>query len=1324
MEHRYFMKVCKSLMAMSFALVLILNGWALYELHVLAEEEDHTVPTVEAVYPECTYEEAGVKYYRPMSGETEEILTLIFTEAYYGKQADASGDPVRPVLHIYKDGAEEDITPYTKWGTFESNQIAVDITLPYDTLGAETEYKITASYSEGYISGTFVLDNQSPKLTDCTIAGDVTITFVVEEKEAYWNPKEWKLTIVDEEDDGRKVADIQGDDAAIVWSSSTESQTGVYTFAGETEKASRYAVLLSYTDKAGNVLILDPTNPLSAGSMDQGVYTSESFILDHAAPVLDMAYTEPVQEVDDISYYADSFEITFEVQEDYVAYVNGTDVTDGLEECVLELYKDGSLIQMPEVAWREENHTYTGTFQIRKDADAHSTDGAYQFYMTYQDTADNKADFESSVLVLDTIAPQIAVSYEVMQGDCSVQNTFGGRDYYNQAMKMVLQVKDANGRYQELQDVLETASVTDAAGNMVTGSFQASVAGIDPDSRTSVSGIVWEFDLSTEANYTILLEYKDLAGNEVHYADEKLTIDTTEPEIELTYEADPSIFLDAVNYLDTGFVFADGKMTIKLLVKDETAGIWRIRYTITDENGKTTDFQKEFAPSEKGIYEISIPLETADFKGSILAEVFDWSQNHTDLNRGYIVESTERHKDTGSVVITTQAKPSRTVKGEKYYNKDVKFNLTFKDTYSGLGKWSYKGGNTLSGSMDYAKAAGSDLSQSPTDAITYEYSKDMTLSASSNNENDIKVTAEYTDNTGHTGKTEAFYNIDVTKPTITVEYDLEDPVDERFFRQARTAKVTIRERNFDKDDVEFTITNTAGKMPSISGWESSGSGDSAKHVCYVTFYADGDYTFTVAFQDLAGNEADYDRVDNFTIDQTKPVLHVTYNNNQSENEFYYNRSRTATIDILEHNFDPAFIDVQITADGASVPSVSRWSRDGDHNVATVTFQADADYTFDIFGTDQAENPLDDYTMDRFVIDQTAPDLEIFDIVHMSANNGEVRPGIRFNDTNINAENTIIHITGYHNGEVKIDGTLLRTSRGMEIKLDDFAYVQELDDLYTMEAAVYDLAGNHSEASVTFSVNRFGSVYAFDDVASQLLDAYYTNQAKKLTITETNVDTLEFKEIICNLNGNLRTLTEGKDYTVRMEGSEASWKQYVYEIQKENFEEEGTYILTIYSEDRAANASDNHTKGKKIEFAVDRTSPSILVSGVEDEGQYRENSREITLDVQDNIRLAEVEVWVDGEKYTYDASDLQNLDGKITIAAKSANHWQTLTVAAKDLAGNGRTLESFRFLVTSDLFIQLFLGKYIHCFLLAVGIIILLSAYFVHRHFGTKYRTKK
>ena len=341
------------------------------------------------------------------------------------------------------------------------------------------------------------------------------------------------------------------------------------------------------------------------------------------------------------------------------------------------------------------------------------------------------------------------------------------------------------------------------------------------------------------------------------------------------------------------------------------------------------------------------------------------------------------------------------------------------------------------------------------------------------------------------------------------------------------------------------------------------------------------------------------------------------------------------------------------------------------------------------------------------MDLTAPELEIFDIEDRSANNGEVRPAVRYFDTNYDPEGTEIVMTGYHTGTVEMAGEKKLQENGMELKLHDFAYEPEMDDLYTMEATVYDLAGNSSEATVQFSVNRFGSVYTFDEATDALIGdrgRNYTNQEQELVITETNVDTLEFQEITCNLNGKLTTLKEGSDYGVSLNGNDSTWKQYTYTIGAHNFTEEGTYILTIYSEDRASNASDNNSKGKKVEFVVDKTKPGIIISGVENNGQYRANSREMTLNVEDNVRLSQVAVSIDGRETVFDAAKIYEADGTFVMDIGSTNHWQEIKVTVTDAAGNEETLDDLRVLVTANMLVQFYRNAKL--FYGSLGIIVL------------------
>ena len=136
-----------------------------------------------------------------------------------------------------------------------------------------------------------------------------------------------------------------------------------------------------------------------------------------------------------------------------------------------------------------------------------------------------------------------------------------------------------------------------------------------------------------------------------------------------------------------------------------------------------------------------------------------------------------------------------------------------------------------------------------------------------------------------------------------------------------------------------------------------------------------------------------------------------------------------------------------------------------------------------------------------------------------------------------------------------------------------------------------------------------------------------------------------------------------DYTVKKEGNDGTWKKYCYTISDVCFQEEGRYYLICASEDRAWNTGDNRMGKQKIEFAVDKSAPFILLTGVEAEGVYQMSERKAVLECRDNLALKEVTVWLNGKKIRENTQEEQE------IILGKAQDWQTLRVVAVDKAGN-------------------------------------------------------
>lgn len=1005
------------------------------------------------------------------------------------------------------------------------------------------------------------------------------------------------------------------------------------------------------------------------------------------------------------AYYKGDIHVTVVMEEDYHPH------RDDQPDVQFVLYKDGNALTgeaFPDFRWTRKDEEETTVFQAEFVL---TEDGKYQIYAAYQDAYGNPmvagdvvqgwaggdgearetlcGTYHSTFLVRDTHAPSVSmclVDRELKEKiDPSMLDEHANRSYFDQEVYLQITVDDCvedrkdcgNVRYQELINALSLRLV-DAAGEPVRdSSLQSAIQSINCG-IIEKEAFVWELPFTMDALYDVSLEgFEDLAGNRAEAKILKVAVDKKNPEIALSYEpVKDEGYVELVESGKDQILFADGAVQITVTVSDDTAGIKNLICSVTGEEDQEENLWKELyhEPTETNgweankRYSFTIPWEEDYGKSILTIRAEDWLGHEASLCKSVVVESEAQHQKTTSAFLETHTVPGRIVNGVPYYNTDIDYTLFLEDRYSGIRSYEvYPGDDPVISEEPKEKDGG----------IIYEYRKNCTLSAADNNRNDVVVLAECIDYTNHRTRVLQSYQIDLNAPILEVRYDRNDPANERYYSDIRVATITVKERNFSPDDVHFTITNTDGIQPSISGWTQKGSGDNASHICTITYEADGDYTFTMEVQDLAGNHTAYEQTDIFTIDRTKPVCTITYDNNQCENVCYYKEKRTAILDLYEHNFESSRISVHMMKDGADCEiQLLNWRSDGDYHVAEVIFDEDGAYTFTVSGADLADNSMEAWPEDFFIIDQTAPELEIRNIENHSANGGVVAPQIIYGDKNLDDTRTEVIYEGYYKGEVSVDEASgeSRSSEEVVITLDDMDYIRENDDLYTLQVVVRDKAGNLAQRKIVFSVNRFGSVYTFGDENTRELfqdGMQYINSPRDIRVIETNVDLLEYKTVICSRDGVLLSMEEGAQYDVEETENEETWKQYVYTIDRCNFEKEGHYTLKLLSRDRAANTSDNDTKGKRMEFVVDTTPPSIVIADIEEDGRYRTACQKASVSIEDNIRLAEAEVYLNDVLVTTygDMGELEARDNLLEISIEEGNEPQRLRVVACDAAGN-------------------------------------------------------
>lgn len=765
---------------------------------------------------------------------------------------------------------------------------------------------------------------------------------------------------------------------------------------------------------------------------------------------------------------------------------------------------------------------------------------------------------------------------------------------------------------------------------------------------------------------------------------------------------------------------------------------YTVDYSVPDSpvySGTTTE-NYTVAEYDSNKHQAIIPIR-GNFKGQIYAWVIDNADNTSikayegtsiDPTKpdGSILEPIVKHESEEHIAFTKNNTSFATRSGSELYATDVPVTITITDTYSGIREieWEvvapYDTENNQSGKVSvnndktFAEGSDTDWKQTKTESnLVTEMQKTITVN---NNSNDIVVLVKMTDRAGNTSEKQIKFSIDKTNPVIEVKYDNNVP-DETYkdiFKANRTATIKITERNFNGKDVIHRITNTDGVIPALSAWEehkNTENPDETYYTATIAYTADGDYTFDISYSDLADNAAEKFAQHKFTIDKTIPTVVVSYDNNSALNGNYYKADRTATITIVEHNFDSSRVNVVGTATdngtALSFPATSTWTSNGDTHTATINYSSDAKYTFDIEFLDMAGNSISDYTPEEFYVDKTAPTLEISGVEDKSANNNTVAPVVTYSDTNFNKDSVNIELSGVNNGKVNYAGSVEDVTNGQKFTYADFEKVQNVDDIYTLTATLTDMAGNETTKTIVFSANRFGSVYTFDSFLKSI-EGKYTNTEQDVVFTETNVDTLDRESIKLKLvkNGTPSDLKEGNDYTITTSGGNGQWSQYKYIVNKALFADDGNYRLTIYSMDAAGNVNENIDESKKAEisFGIDKTNPVIVPIDFESGKQYPVEVKNVKAEVKDNLVLESVKIYLNGEEVEY------KVDGETyTFDIPEVNEKQNAEFVAVDAAGNEYRLPIDDFLVSTNIFVRwynntpLFVGSIIGVVVLAVAI---------------------
>ena len=1020
--------------------------------------------------------------------------------------------------------------------------------------------------------------------------------------------------------------------------------------------------------------------------------------------------------------YANS-DVTYKVTvterflKDITVSINGKDYTlDELETEKTQAslgIKEITKNELPDITKTTDQTEYVFSIVFDKDGKYKvktiATDAAGNTGSDTENDTENKDGFE---FIIDTVAPTLDLTYTAKQNntethlaldpkyDWFAANNATAGDNGTIGITAVLTEENFTAEFADI--AMEATDSTGAAvditdyKNAVTKAVKTQERWTESSTDEGRKYTLALPEIAVDANYKITYSCTDLAGNSLEEITNHVTLDRKNPEGEVKAEdlenngSPAQIWNSLIETITFGY-FGKNNVRVSMASQDATSGVESTQY-LKSADGLTRE-----------------ELENRTDWTSYVSGLSYAANQHLVVYEKVTdkVGNTEYFSTDGIIVDNTSPVPVVTItptspgwgKGVYSAGDYPGFSIRVEDpivndAYAGLKKITYRIENGTTGYVESNTLADENTGLSKA-AHQKVWTGQVSIDPNMFYSNDVKVSVYAEDWSANSVTSQPqTLKVDNKAPIVSFSFDKSDVHNGKYYKNDKTLTITVDERNFDESYLP-RVTSTAGGGYSISGWSHNGE----IHTATVTFSGDSDYTVSYDCYDLAGNKSNTENLEEFTVDKTVPVIKVSYNNNSAQNGNYYKAARTATITVTEHNFDPSKITVSTTASAGGAPSIGGWANSGDTHTANVVFNHDADYTFTVSGLDLAENKAADYAQDKFTVDLKNPEVKITGVKDKSANNGTVAPRISISDMNFIASGVKITLKGVNKGEIKIDSlaSISSSATGMNVIFKDFP--EGMDDIYTLTAKATDKAGNETKSSITFSVNRDGSTYELGSGTKALVDKKYTNKPQDLEITEINVDDLTTIEITYSLDGKIVTLKEGEDYTITKSGEEGQWKKYLYRIKASCFEEEGNYVINIYSEDAAHNSTTNKTKAKTIAFTVDKTAPTMVVSNLTDRGRYKENMHEFTLNVKDNIFLAYVEVYLDGELFKrFEEDEIAQLNGELPVDIASSNQYQTIELVSCDKAGNiskevydpesnAQVPASYRVLVTQNSFVQ-------------------------------------
>lgn len=509
----------------------------------------------------------------------------------------------------------------------------------------------------------------------------------------------------------------------------------------------------------------------------------------------------------------------------------------------------------------------------------------------------------------------------------------------------------------------------------------------------------------------------------------------------------------------------------------------------------------------------------------------------------------------------------------------------------------------------------------------------------------------------------------VFKGDVPVSFSVEDVLNGGTYAGLKTVKVQVLKNGEVTQEKDYDYSPKEDRKHSMDGsiTVDAGKNNSNNVVIRVTAV------------DYAGNQSSSEK--KIAIDITAPRIEVIYDNNSPSNGKYYNNVRTATVKVYERNFDPDGIAMNITGTNGAKPTISGWSvgnksgvSDDNVNICTITYSADADYTFTMSATDLAGNKTNYEKTDEFVIDRTKPVIS----VGFDNNNGKGKyynasrtATITVKEHNFDAKGFTSAIKAYLEGKGIAAPSVSGWSNNGDTHTATIHFANDGD--YSFILDFVDLAGNKAETYTQgeFTIDLTKPKITFGGVGDK--SANRGDVAPTVTFSDVNFQKDSVSVTLAGLKHAKKNVTG--NFTASANGGTVTLSDFKH-VQSED----DIYTLTATTTDAAGNVTT-----ESITFSVNRFGSNYYFSKDSEKflnSRYHKKGQDITIYEVNVDELKEHGITVNhngtATKLTKDMYTVEDVTGngewktyKYVIKAECFKDegMYEITVDSTDAAGN-------------------------------------------------------